>query len=157
MRTWTSFRGITPSSVRERYSDDPFNYNRRRLFGDSSITGNDLTIPSANISTVTEDTKTGYLIELAVPGYEKGDFDVKLDDDTLSISAENSVRREEGESDDRYSSREFNYHVFSRSFRLPEEVDEDAIVATYRNGILGVFVPVAEPEEAPEPRRINVS
>lgn len=157
MRTWTSFRGITPSSVRERYSDDPFNYNRRHSLGDSSISGNDLTIPTANISQTTQDTKSGYLIELAVPGYEKGDFDVKVDDDLLSISAENSVRREEGDHDDRYSSREFNYHIFHRSFRLPEDAEEDAIVATYRNGILGVFVPVAEPEEAPAPRRINVS
>lgn len=157
MRAWTSFRGITPSSVRERYSDDPFSYNRRRLFGDQTISGSDLTIPSANISQTTQDTKSGYLIELAVPGYEKGDFEINLDGDILTISAEECSNRRQEDDNNKYSNQEYNYHVFNRSFRLPEDVDEEAIVAAYRNGILGVFVPVAEPEEAPAPRRINVS
>lgn len=162
MRAWTSFRGITPTSVRDRYSDDPFSYNRRRLFGDSTISGNDITVPSANVSRHTQDSKEGFLIELAVPGYSKSDFDVNLDGDVLTISAEKNSNQRKPQAEEsengrpRYSSQEYNYHLFSRSFRLPENVDEDKIVAAYRDGILAVFVPVAEPEAAPAPRRITV-
>ena len=156
MKTFTAFRGITPDNARSRYIDNIFEDQRRRMFGESSIRPeHEMSIPSANITEYDESDKAGYLIELAAPGYDKSDFHVSVHDDVLTIKAELDENR--SRSHDSYSRREHNYHTFTRSWSLPEGVDEENITATYRNGILDVFVPVLRPvEETRTPRRINV-
>ena len=64
----------------------------------------------------------------------KEDFDISIEKGMLVISAEKSM--ETDESDDDYTRREFNYHSFSRSFWLPEMIDEENIKASYDNGVL---------------------
>ena len=156
MKTFTAFRGISPDNSRTRYVDNIFEDQRRRMFGDSSIRPeHEMSIPSANITEYDEAEKSGYLIEMAAPGYEKADFDVSVHDDVLTIKAELDDGRIRHH--DSYSRREHNYHTFSRSWSLPEGVDEDNITAVYRNGILDVFVPTLRPvEQTRTPRRITV-
>lgn len=157
MKTFTSFRGITPDSLRSRYSDNIFEDQRRRRFGNSTASGDfELSIPGANITQYEEDQRNGYLIELAAPGYDKNDFDINIHEDVLTISgklADDRLRTH-----DSFRRQEYNYHTFSRSWALPESTDEDNITANYRNGILEVFVPVLQPaEQTQTPRRISVN
>ena len=156
MKTFTSFRGITPDNSRSRYIDSIFEDQRRRLFGDRTISGdNELSIPSANISQLEEEDRNGYLIEIAAPGYDRSDFDVNVNDDILTISAE--LGEDRVRNNDSYHRREYNYHTFKRSWSLPDSADEDNISARYNNGILEVFVPVFKPAEMTrEPKRISV-
>ena len=156
MRTFTSFRGITPSNARTRNVDHIFDDTRHRMFGDQTIRdGFELSVPAANITELNEETRSGYLIEVAAPGYEKSDFDVSVYEDILTISGE--LHEDRRRTRDSFSRREHNYHTFSRSFTLPESADENGITANYRNGILHVFVPVLKPvEETKTPRRIEV-
>ncbi|MGB3545364.1 MAG: Hsp20/alpha crystallin family protein [Saprospiraceae bacterium] len=158
MRTFTAFRGISPAGSRYRHVDDPFSEMRRRLYGEQTMDRDDreLTVPSANISEQDREGTSGYLIEMAAPGYERDDFHINVHDEILTIKAE--LDNDRTRDHDSFSRREHNYHSFSRAFSLPESVDEDNISATYRNGVLDIFVPVLKPvEETREPRRIAVS
>lgn len=90
------------------------------------------TIPAANIS----DEKSCYIVALAVPGRRKEDFDIKLNNDMITISLEVEDRNEENRK--RFARREFMYTSFSRSFRVPADIDREQITATYNDGILAV-------------------
>ena len=102
----------------------------RNLFR-SGLTSN---VPVANIF---EDEKD-FQIELAAPGFTKSDFNVRVDNELLTISAEKEA--EEKEENKRYTRREYNYNSFSRSFRLPESVKTEDVRATYENGILRIVL-----------------
>lgn len=156
MRTFTSFTGITPENSRYRHTDHLFDIQRRKLYGDSTIDGDhEFSIPGANITQLEEDEREGYLVELAAPGYERDDFHVSVHDDVMTIKGEQHESRQRAH--ESFSRREHNFHTFTRSFSLPDSVDEDNITATYTNGILSVFVPVLKPvEQTRTPRRINV-
>lgn len=81
-------------------------------------------------------------IQVAVPGMNKEDFKIDLNDNFLTISGERKFTREKDENS--YRSIETQYGTFSRSFSLPEHVNASAISAKYNNGILEVLVPKDE-------------
>lgn len=98
--------------------------------------------PSVNI----KETGTAFELELAAPGLDKGDLKVNIENGYLTISAKQKADNQSNK--DNYSFREFNYSSFTRSFQLPENVDEAAIRATHENGILKVELPKVEVKEA---------
>jgi HSP20 family protein len=91
-------------------------------------------VPAVNI----KETEKNYEVELAVPGYDKKDFNITLDNGILTISAEKKEETEKKE--DNYTRREFGYTSFSRSFNLPENVSEEDVQARYENGVLKLVV-----------------
>lgn len=106
--------------------------------------------PAANII----ENEKDYLIELAVAGMRKDDFRINVEDDILSISVE---RKEIEEKDEKnYTRREFRYDGFSRSFSLPENIDQDGIKADYKNGMLNITLPKSE-EAKVKGREIKIS
>lgn len=106
--------------------------------------------PSVNI----HETEDNYQISLAAPGLEKQDFDIKLDGDTLVVSAQKSVKDEE--LNEKFTRREFNFSSFTRSFQLPKEVDVQKIVANYDKGILLLSLPKAKIEEQKNFTKIEI-
>lgn len=83
-----------------------------------------------------------YHLEVAAPGMEKTDFNLKLDGNTLTISA---TKKEEIKEDSTKSIRkEFSYKAFKRSFTVDEKIDAANIAAKYENGILRVQLPKKE-------------
>lgn len=78
-------------------------------------------------------------IHLAVPGMNKEEFKIDLNDNYLTISGERKYSKDKKEN--LYRSFETQYGSFSRSFSLPENVDGEKITAQYTNGILVVTVP----------------
>lgn len=103
--------------------------------------------PVANIS----ETDTEYLIKAELPEVSKEDVKVTVDENVITISGE---RRKEAEHKDEKVHRvESFYGRFSRSFRLPEDADINAIQAESRNGVLKVKVPKTP---APKPRTVEV-
>ncbi|HIP37092.1 MAG TPA: Hsp20/alpha crystallin family protein [Crocinitomix sp.] len=104
------------------------------------------TLPAVNI----KETEDDFQVSVAVPGFDKNDFNIELDNNILTISSEKEVENEvEGE---KYTRREFNYQSFKRTFTLPELVDEEKISAKYENGVLNVVIPKKE-EAKPKPAR----
>jgi len=108
-------------------------------------------IPSVNI---TEDEKA-YYIDVNSPGFEKKDFNVRVEDGVLTISA--SYKTENTEEDKSFVRKEFNYGSFSRSFNLTDAVEEDNINAKYENGILKIELPKNEKMKAKNVKQINIS
>ncbi len=75
-------------------------------------------------------------MEIAAPGFKKGNFKISTDEDQLTIMAESN--REDSVLDEDYTRMEFSRSSFTGSFKLPENVSADHISAKYRNGLLTI-------------------
>lgn len=137
--------------------DDFFNVNP--FFGNSLLDFNGgllddkefALVPDANIIENGKD----YQIELAVPGLEKKDFNVSIENNMLTVSAE---KEHESKTENKnYRSREFSYSSFYRSFVLPENLILDKIDAKYENGILKVILPKKEVTVSKPVKQIKVA
>ena len=87
-----------------------------------------------------------YHLEVAAPGMDKADFNLKLDGNILTISAER--KQETKDETSKAIRREFSYRSFKRSFTLDEKIDAAGIAAKYENGILKVALPKKEETKA---------
>ena|SRR5690242_3297149 len=95
-------------------------------------------------------------IHIAVPGMNKEDFKIDLNDNYLTVSGERKLSKEKNEKNDSlYRSFETQYGSFSRSFSLPENVDGEKITAQYTNGILVVNVPKDEKKTLKQSIKVN--
>lgn len=92
-------------------------------------------------------------IHVAVPGVNKDDFKIDLNDNYLTISGERKFTKEKKEN--HFRSFETQYGSFSRSFSLPETVAGDKITAQYTNGILVVTVPKDEKKALKQSIKVN--
>lgn len=82
-----------------------------------------------------------YHIEMDVPGYDKEDINIEVDNGYLTISAE--TNSEEKDEDKNYIRRERRYGKFSRSFYVGD-VEPDSIEAEFKKGTLKITVPKIE-------------
>ncbi len=112
------------SELIDKYFNDGFGLN-----GGSQFT------PQVDIV----ESKANYQIQLALPGMEKNDFHVDINDDTLTISGERKFENESKEKN--YHSLETYFGSFKRAFNIPKDVEQNKIDATYKNGILNVILP----------------
>lgn len=122
-----------------RFSDvmDEF-FNEAVHNGKSSFT------PGIDIS----ETDDQFLITAEIPGVDKDDINIKLENRRLTISGERSFKdEEEGKT---YHRVETKFGSFRRSFQLPENIDEDSIDASYKNGLLEVSVAKVESNQKKE-------
>jgi len=85
--------------------------------------------------------ENAFEIALAVPGMAKDDFNIKLEKQVLTISAEKNPEQPEGA---KLLTREFTYGHFSKSFILPETIKVEDITASYVDGILTITLPKTE-------------
>ena len=108
-------------------------------------------VPAVNIA---EHPET-FSIELAAPGFNKGDFKVEIENGVLTISAER--KEEKNENNKRYTRREFAYSSFKRSFSLPDHVEGDKISAAYNDGLLTLTLPKKEEAKQKPVREITIS
>jgi HSP20 family protein len=108
-----------------------FGDSPNRLIRNSTVS----TVPRANITKTDE----SYLITLAAPGLSREDFNINVENNTLSISSEHADERVSKDSN--YTAREFSYGAFTRAWSLPEGVNSSAITARYEAGLLKVDVP----------------
>ena len=88
------------------------------------------------------DTAGSYQLEIAAPGLEKADFNVKLENNLLTISTEK--KEEKTASAEKMIRREFSQRSFKRSFTIDEKIDAENISAKYENGILKLELPKKE-------------
>ena len=95
------------------------------------------TTPRANIIK----TSNGFSIELAAPGFSRDEFDITIEDGTLTVSLSSEDNSEYKSS---ITSREYSYNSFSRSWKLPVSAMSKGIDARYVAGILTVNVPVED-------------
>jgi HSP20 family protein len=121
-------------------------------WGLSNFSDTNTTIPAVNI----KETPDNYEVEVAAPGMAKKDFRVLLEGNTLTISSEKATQKEQKENV-KYTSREFSYQSFSRTFTLQKDVvDTEKIQAKYEDGVLHLLIPKKEQAKQKEPKLIEI-
>ena len=94
-----------------------------------------------------KETENAYSLDMELPDRTENDVNIELDHNTLTISSKKEETTEKSEGTEKNNNsgkwliRERRTSEFSRSFRLPEDVDNENVKATFKNGILNVMMP----------------
>jgi HSP20 family protein len=93
----------------------------------------------------------GYYLEIDLPGVEKDNIEISVNEGILTISGERKLERKEEK--ENYTRIESFFGRFERSFKLPADADSDNIEAKYENGVLKLFIPK---RPKPEGKKIEI-
>lgn len=109
------------------------------LFGDAQYSRK---IPPVDIY----ETADAYVVEASVAGYDEKDISLSVEKRVLTLSTLAAAEEEKEEKKDerKYLIREIPRPAFSRSFTLPEDVDDEKISAENKNGVLYITLPKLE-------------
>ena len=97
------------------------------------------------------ETENELVLTADLPGVDLKDIDVRVENQTLTVSGERKFERKE--TSQGYHRIERSYGNFSRSFAVPNTFDTEKIAAEFQNGVLNVRLPK---KEAAKPRQIKV-
>jgi HSP20 family protein len=142
-------KAMLPTITRRTYS--PFLSN---LFDNDFfpvLSSRTSSMPAVNI----KENEKSFMLELAVPGMDKKDLKIDINEDVLTIASESKNEKEEEK--DGYKRKEFSYSSFCRSFYIPENVNREKIVASCKDGILNLELPKMEEEKSKITRQIKIS
>lgn len=103
------------------------------------------TYPAVNVY----ENPNAFVLEASLPGYTSKDVDIKIDKHVLHLTSEMKEKKD----DRKYIVRERHSVKFDRAFSLPEGINEGAIEAQFKNGLLIITLPKLPVEQ---PRRIAV-
>jgi HSP20 family protein len=131
----TKFNQVQPADAIGKWIDTLFNTTL------SDVIGVDYSTSSPSVNITEDDAK--FSLHLAAPGLVKEDFNIKVENDFLVISAEKKEEKDENVQG-KYTRREFNYGAFKKSFRLDENINREGITAAYENGVLKINLPKKE-------------
>jgi len=95
-------------------------------------------LPSLDVA----ETKGDLVVNAELPGMDPKEIDISLSEGVLTIKGEK--RQEKEEKEEGYHLIERSYGSFSRSIRLPKDVQSDKINASFKNGVLKVVLPKTE-------------
>src|SRR5438045_1674499 len=84
---------------------------------------------------------------------DRGEVRVTADNRVLTVRGQKNNERKEGDDESRYHLVERTYGSFTRSFQLPQGLDESKIEADCEHGILSIKIPKAA---LPQPRKIQI-
>ena len=93
-----------------------------------------------------KDTGDMLIITMDIPGVNKEDIKIRMDEDWLEVNAKREV--EKTKENEGYFVSERNYRGFYRKIALPEQVIPEKTKAKYHNGVLGIIAPKAESVKA---------
>lgn len=96
-------------------------------------------------------TSDALVLELAIPGLTKQDINLKIEKDLLIVSA-----KKESTDERRFVTKQFDYNQFSRTFKLPETIDQNNIDAAFKNGILSITLNKKEEAKDKGPIAIKI-
>lgn len=100
--------------------------------------------------------KDKYVVDIDLPGFEKENISLSLDNGYLNISAK-TEKEENNEDEERFVRQERFYGECSRSFYVGEDITEEDINAKFNNGILKIEIPKKEKQEKlPESKQIEI-
>ena len=139
LTTWSPFRDL--DTFFERFAREP-------VFPRGSLVESDVQWRPA--ATIVENDKE-FTIKADLPAVERKDIDINVENGVLTIKGER--RYEKSSDDEKEHRRESFYGLFSRSFALPENVDESKISAESKDGVLIVHLPKTE---AAKPKTLSI-
>ncbi len=95
--------------------------------------------------------KDNVVVKMKAPGFEKEDFSLTVEGDTLTIKAE--AKEENEDKGKKYYRKEIKHQSIARSITLPSRVENDKSQAEYKNGVLTLILPKSEQSK---PKSISV-
>jgi len=150
----TALTMYRPNTIQNALSD--FDRYFESFFGDSLFTPASRIfnhLPAVDIC----ENENAYLLEMELPGYDEKNISVHIEGANLSISSKQEDSKEEKKENDAvddngtYVLRERKINSFTRSFKLPENADAEAVNATFKNGILSLEI-----KKRPEAQRKSI-
>ena len=93
-------------------------------------------------------------LKIEVPGIDEKDIDVRVENNTLTVHGERKIEKEEKE--ENYRRVERQYGSFTRTFTLPQTVDQESVQADYDKGVLKIQL-AKKAEAKPKQIKVNVS
>ena len=123
--------------------DNIFQNSLRRFF-DDNFRDADSSLPTGSIPVNVRETEQQYELDVVAPGCRKEDFDIKIDDNLLTISFNHKTENKEQNEKAGWVRNEYMQRSFSRSFTLDDTVDVNNIRAAYTDGILRLQLPKNE-------------
>ncbi len=124
------------------------------MFGiDPFFTGESNKIMKTDI----REKKDKYVIEIDLPGYEKDNIKIEIEDGYLSIHATANSSKDESDDEGEFVRKERYFGECSRSFYIGDDITEEDIRASFKNGTLKIEVPKKEAKkEIPEKKYIAI-
>jgi len=98
------------------------------------------------------ETDAAYLIKGEIPGVDKADVNITIENGMITMRGERKQEKEER--DKKYHRIERSYGSFMRSFRMPDDADEAGVKAEFKDGMINVTLPKSGKTKA---KLINVS
>jgi len=92
-----------------------------------------------------------YVLNAELPGIDKDNLSISIDNNVVTITGKKEESKEEQGAT--FYLKESTYGAFSRSIRLPSEVDEDKVEASFKDGVLKLIMPHKEEQKK---RRIEI-
>jgi len=120
-----------------------------RGFGTLAVAGNGSLMPSMDIS----ETDKEFVITAELPGLERKDVEISLEDNVLTIRGEKKIEASPDDKNKNVHVSERSYGVFYRVLELPGKVDPASVQATMSKGVLKIAIP--KPAQ-PESKKIEV-
>ena len=97
-----------------------------------------------------------YIFTIDVPGFEKENINIELENGYLTVSAAMNEDIDDEEKNGKYIYKERYSGECSRSFYVGDDVTEEDVKASFKNGILTVIVPEKEEKEEETKKRIQI-
>jgi HSP20 family protein len=136
----TRFANWPERSFVDRFFDD--------FFPEKHLDETRAWMPSIDVA----ESDDAFTVKAEVPGMDKNDLDITLTDGLLTIKGEKKNERKEEK--ENYHLMESSYGSFSRTLRLPVDVELNAVDAKYKDGVLTIVLPKAEKVQ---PKKIEVT
>lgn len=97
-----------------------------------------------------------YIIEVDLPGYEKENIELEIEDGYLKVTAKTAQNVDDSSEDEKYIHKERFYGECSRSFYVGNSIKEEDVKASFKNGILKLCIPKEEPKKLEEKKKIQI-
>lgn len=97
-----------------------------------------------------------YLIYVDLPGYEKENIKIDIDDGYLTVTGEVNNTKENKQEDGSFVRKERYIGTCTRSFYIGEDITEDEVKASFKNGVLNIEIPKKEEKKIQEKKYIQI-
>ena len=102
-----------------------------------------------------KENESSYIIDIEMPGFEKENIKIEVEDGYLNVLA--SINEDKDNNEGEYLRKERYYGECSRSFYVGDNIEVEDVRANYKNGILKLTIPKKEiKKEIPEKKYVQI-
>ncbi len=122
------------------------------MFRDPFFTGSENKIMKTDV----KEKKDKYMIDIDLPGYEKENIKIDVEDGYLTVHASMNSSKEE-KNEGKFVRKERYVGECSRSFYVGEQIESEDVKASFKNGTLMIEVPKKEEvKKLPEKKYVQI-